>query len=382
MRKLGPPARFAAAIEAVPAPLRTGPIGLAVSGGSDSIALLHLAHQWAKSSRASLLVLTVDHRLRPEAAAEAQSVAALCAQLGLAHRTLVWDAPVPRQSAARRARHALLADALRSAGGQLLLTGHTASDQAETFLMRARQGSGWYGLAGMRRLSLSPVWPEGAGVWIARPLLDETREALRDWLAGQGAGWIDDPSNANPDFERVRVRARLETAGLTARVRACQSEFATLRAIEDAALADWLSRAVTVRADGAAEARLDGLTPERAARGLGLLLQSVAGRDAAPRSASLQDLAARCLAPDGFRGATLGGVRIRPGRGGLKLVPEPGIDQNPPCPEALAARLTAFRLLFINSAQESAAHGGKESFLQGLVPIFQSNTLSTSRDLP
>jgi tRNA(Ile)-lysidine synthase len=382
VRELGLPTRFAAALEAVPAALRAGPIGLAVSGGSDSIALLHLAHHWAASSGVRLLVLTVDHRLRSEAADEAEQVAALCARLGLAHQTLVWDDPVPRQSAARRARHALLASALAEAGGQLLLTGHTATDQAETFLMRARQGSGWYGLAGMQALALSPVWPEGAGIWIARPLLGEARQDLRDWLAGQGADWIDDPSNANSAFERVRVRQQLGRPGLAGRVNQCQRGFAHLRAVEDALLANWLSNAVSVAPDGTVQARLTGLTPERAARGLGLLLQSVAGRDAAPRSDALRDLALRCLSPETFRGATLGGVHIRPKRGGLALSAEPGIDQNPPGSHAIAARITGFRLLFINSAQESAPGGGKESFLQGLAPIFTTNPVSSMRDLP
>ncbi|MDP1556345.1 MAG: ATP-binding protein, partial [Hyphomonas sp.] len=135
MQELGLEARFNAALGAVPEDLREGPIGLAVSGGSDSITLLHLAHRWARPRGAKLLVLTVDHRLRPAAAAEAAGVARLAGDLGLPHLTLVWEAPMARQSAARRARHALLATALKSAGGQLLLTGHTASDQAETVLM-------------------------------------------------------------------------------------------------------------------------------------------------------------------------------------------------------------------------------------------------------
>jgi tRNA(Ile)-lysidine synthase len=84
--------------------LRAGPIGLAVSGGSDSIALLRLAHQWAARSGASLIVFTVDHRLRRASSAEAATVAALCERLGLPHQTLHWQAPEARQSAARRAR--------------------------------------------------------------------------------------------------------------------------------------------------------------------------------------------------------------------------------------------------------------------------------------
>ena len=383
MRKLDLTTRFDAALGAVPEDLVTGPIGLAVSGGSDSLALLHLAHQWARPRGAKLLVLTVDHRLRPAAAAEAAEVARLAGELGLAHQTLAWDAPVGRQSAARRARHALLAGALRAAGGHLLLTGHTADDQAETVLMRARQGSGWYGLAGMRALSLSPVWPEGEGVWIARPLLGETREDLRTWLDGQGGGWIEDPSNTNPAFERVRVRTRLAASrALKARTLACQQHFADLRRLEDALLANWLGRHVHIGADGTVIAHLADLPPERAARGLGVLLQCVAGRETPPRSEALLDLAARSLAVPAFRGATLGGVRLRPSRAGLKLAPEPGARQNPPSPEALTARINAFRRLFINSAQEFVAGAGKESFLQGLAPILTCNTVSIVRDLP
>jgi tRNA(Ile)-lysidine synthase len=352
VRQLDLQARFDAALGAVPEDLRTGPVGLAVSGGSDSLALLHLARRWAAGRGQSLRVLTVDHRLRPEAAVEAQRVAALCQALGLAHQTLAWEAPVARQSAARRARHALLASALRAEGGQLLLTGHTATDQAETVLMRARQGSGWYGLAGMRRLSLSPVWPEGEGIWIARPLLGETRDTLRDWLQREGEAWIDDPSNTNPAFERIRVRRLLAGAdGLHDRALVCQQGFARLRAVEDAFLARWLLD-VGVVTDGSASIRLAGLPPERAARALGLALQCVGGRETPPRSESLAGLAARIAAPSGFRGATLGGVRLRPRRTGLRLSAEPASGISPVDPGLLAARITAMARLFINSAQE------------------------------
>ncbi len=384
MRQLDLPARFVAALEAVPGDLRAGPIGLAVSGGSDSVALLTLAHLWATKSGASLIVLTVDHRLRPASAAEAETVAALCERLGLPHQTLHWQAPEARQSAARRARHALLAGAIKSAGGQLLLTGHTADDQAETFLMRARQASGWYGLACMRGLSLSPVWPEGAGIWIARPLLGERRTHLRGWLTGQGIGWADDPSNENPAFERVRARALLSGPGdkLTDRLLSCQQRFALLRAIEDAALADWLGQSVTLLPEGAAIARPEKLPPERTARALATLIQCLAGRETPPRTENLAALVARIRGAPAFQGATLGGVRFRPDRRGLKLSPERARNLNAPDCAALGQRIGAFRRLFLNSAQEIAAGSGKESFLQDVPPIFCPDTVSFVRDLP
>jgi tRNA(Ile)-lysidine synthase len=369
VRQLGLEARVHSALGALPEDLARGPVGLAVSGGSDSIALLHLAARWRPEG---LRVFTVDHRLRTASAAEAETVAALCRKLGLAHETLVWTSPSSGQPAARRARHALLASALKAAGGQLLLTGHSATDQAETVLMRVRQGSGWYGLAAMRALSLSPVWPQGAGVWIARPLLGETRGALRGWLGGQGAEWVDDPSNANPAFERVRVRARLAASGdaLTARILRCQQGAARLRAIEDARLAAWLGARVEILGSGGVRLSLAGLAPETAARALGVLLQCVGGRETPPRSAALAALVARIEGGPAFRGATLGGVRLRPVRGGTALFPETGGQPGSPDSALLTARVSAFRRLFINSAQEIDAGSGKESFLQGMEPIF------------
>lgn len=374
--------RLPAPFHDVPDTYLSGPIGLAVSGGSDSLALMHLAARWAATSRQSLLVLTVDHGLRPEAAAEADAVARAAKRLGLSHRTLRWTSPVARQSAARRARHALLAGAVREAGGRLLLTGHTADDQAETVLMRARQGSGWYGLAGMRRLALSPVWPEGEGVWLFRPLIGETRAGLRGLLQAGGAAWIDDPSNANPAFERVRVRRLLAASpGLRSRVLALQSRFALLRAVEDAALARWLPETAG-SADGTSLAlRGTDLPPERLARGLSLLVQAVSGAEMPPRGDRLAALADRLTAPEGFRGATLGGVRFRPKAGRILLSAEAGRAQTAPAPAAIRSRLEAFRRLLINSAQEIAAGSGKESFLRDLAPILPEAEPPSLRDL-
>lgn len=190
----------------------------AVSGGSDSTALLLLlkAHLDRAAPATRLFCATVDHGLRPESAAEAARVAALCQRIGVAHATLRWKGEKPGtgiSAAAREARHELLADLAEREGARLVLTGHTADDQAETVLMRRQRGRG-PGLAG-----IAPATLFDTRIWFARPLLSMRRQALRDYLRQHGVSWIEDPTNENPIYERARLRAGLkETAEGDSRV--------------------------------------------------------------------------------------------------------------------------------------------------------------------
>lgn len=188
------------------APDADSPIALAVSGGSDSLALLCLAHDWAKHARRSLAVLTVDHRLRPESKQEADQVAALSAKLGHPHKTLIWDTPRASQAAARNARYVLLGQAARTLNARVLLTGHTFDDVVETAMIRRRRGVRNASIAGPEMAAPIPAWPEGRAVTLLRPLLHSSRSDLRTYLASLGQNWVDDPSNSNVAYERVRIR--------------------------------------------------------------------------------------------------------------------------------------------------------------------------------
>jgi tRNA(Ile)-lysidine synthase len=265
-------------------------LALCVSGGADSVALMHLVARWAtlpvaraawreaernRTAAQALLkdeigpappslevqaawmdgisgaspaecfdwpavvVLTVDHGLRPDSAAEAEFVSRQATALGFPHQTLVWTGDKPKtglQQAARAARYGLLHSAVeaecwawrrRSDGyfGQVangaaptvkraLVTAHNLEDQAETFLMRLARGTTIDGLSSMR--SCETFWgaPRAGRSYrspyqVLRPLLSVSRLSIERYLACRGVEWREDPSNANPQFERVRVRSAL-----------------------------------------------------------------------------------------------------------------------------------------------------------------------------
>lgn len=181
-------------------------LGLAVSGGGDSLALLLLAHAALDGQVASA---TVDHGLRAESAAEAAGVAALCVRLGVAHATLaVRVEPGNLQAEARAARYAALGEWAGAEGLAALATAHHADDQAETLLARLNRASGVAGLAGVRARGQVP----GTRLLLLRPVLGWRRAELAGVVGAAGLVAVDDPSNVDPRFDRARLRAGMAGA--------------------------------------------------------------------------------------------------------------------------------------------------------------------------
>jgi tRNA(Ile)-lysidine synthase len=229
-----------------------GRIGLAVSGGPDSMALLLLAHA---ALPGMVEAATVDHGLRPESADEAALVARVCARLGVPHATLVVEvAPGNLQDRARAARYDALGGWAEQRGLEALLTAHQLDDQAETLLMRLNRGSGLRGLAGIRaRTSIA-----GHTSALLRPLLGWRRDELHAVVADAGLTAAADPSNADDRFDRVRIRLALAGANWIA-VPGLARSAALLGEAEDViafAIGREFNECVTASGDGFAYAAL------------------------------------------------------------------------------------------------------------------------------
>jgi tRNA(Ile)-lysidine synthase len=307
------------------APFETRPhLGIALSGGGDSMALTLLADDWARARGGKITALTVDHGLRPEAAAEAAQVAAWCAALGIDHVILHWGGPKPLsglQAAARTARYALLESWCCAHLVLHLLLAHQREDQAETIAMRAARGSGVDGLAGMASIS------EHGAVRLLRPLVGVPRARLRGFLIARGQPWLEDPSNRNPAFTRVRVRDALGAAApgsSAAHLAATAARLGRERAAHEAEDADRLARWLMLHPAGFAWIDPRGFAGAAALslKALGAILAAISGSDYPPRRERLARLYAE-LAEGLGQGRTLGGCFVLPRRGQILICREP-----------------------------------------------------------
>ncbi|MEZ5668386.1 MAG: tRNA lysidine(34) synthetase TilS [Alphaproteobacteria bacterium] len=291
-------------------------VAVGVSGGADSLCLAHLAHAWAQARNGAAIAVTVDHGLRPEAADEARQVAQWMAAAGIAHAILsgTADAAGPAgnvQAAARGLRLGLLEAFCRDRGILHLLLAHHRDDQVETLLQRLARGSGVHGLAA--------IVPEKAfrHVRVLRPLLDLPPGRMAATLAARRLPWIEDPSNRDRRFDRVRLRQALaaiaaDDARLAERVAHTAGAMRRSRRILDRHIDRLLARSVTLSPLGFAE--VDGpslLAGDRdlAARGLGLLVATVGTAPHPPRRESMLHWLHR-IADPASGGATLAGAQL------------------------------------------------------------------------
>ena len=294
---------------------RTSRLGLAVSGGPDSLALLLLAADWARGDgRPDVVVYSVDHGLRREAADEVAMVLGEAARLGLRARGLRWDGSKPEtgvQAAARKARYRRLAEAMREDGAEYILTAHHLGDQAETILMRLAHGSGIEGLRGMDRFT------EVEGCRIFRPLLGLDPQQLREIVEAAGLTAAADPSNIDRHYERVRWRQTmpvLEELGLDLHR---LGDFAVRMADADALIDSEADRAfaalVHLGPDGDAElphAGVSMLNRAVAVRLLGRVLRIVGGDRKPHALGALETLHAKLSQRAPLRASTLHGCIV------------------------------------------------------------------------
>jgi tRNA(Ile)-lysidine synthase len=289
------------------------------------MALCLLADPWARRRGGRLVALTVDHGLRPGSAAEAKRAGSWLARRGIAHQVLRWRGEKPSrgvQAAARQARYRLLHRWCARHGALHLLLAHHLEDQAETFLMRLARGSGVDGLAAMAPLG------GDQGILHLRPLLGTAKARLAATLRQHKQPWIEDPSNRDPAFERVRVRrarGALETLGMSApRLAGTARHMARARAALEAEVDDLLARSVGVHAAGFClvdPGVLAAAAPEISLRALSRVLQCVAGTEYPPRFERLARLG-EALAAGLGSARTLSGCRIVPWDGRILVCRE------------------------------------------------------------
>ena len=315
-------------------PFEAAPVlAVAVSGGPDSLALALLAKTWTDERGGSLTALTVDHGLRPESATEARQVGRWLRARHIPHRILRWEGPKPGsalQAEARGARYALLSGWCRARGILHLLVGHQREDQAETVLLRLERSSGLDGLAAM------PSLVERDGVRVLRPLLGLPRAQLIALLDAAAQPYLEDPSNLNPAFGRVRQRAvlaALEGEGLGAELLAgIASRLGEARHVAEVERARLLARVVRLDSTGYAaldETALESAFDDGVAAVLSAVIVTIGGAVYAPSAEALDRLVRAWRAGTLGRGRTLGGCRIVPGRGRLLVCREANACQPP-----------------------------------------------------
>ena len=295
------------------------PMLIALSGGGDSMALCRMASQWAKVTGATLHAVSIDHGLRPNSAADSAQAIAWARALGLSGEVVRLDerpAHGGLQAWARQARYQALASVARRLGAKLILVGHTWDDQVETVCWRLARQSGLDGLAGMAEVAINPFAQIEAPNLLGRPLLRLKRADLRAWLIHEGQDWLEDETNQNLDFARIRTRKLIQDMAVQGvdleRIVRLAAIADALRSAQEEATLDLLKRCKLTPVEGGWQLKA---TPFREAgpvlmeRALGWLIYSLTQTDRAPEGEKLGRLLEGLKANPSQR-RTLGGVSI------------------------------------------------------------------------
>lgn len=319
------------------APFEENPVlAVAVSGGSDSLALIHLANEWAQRQKGRVIALTVEHGLRTASSAEAELVQAWMNEAGIEHHILEWEGEKPTsniQASAREARYEILVKWCRENAVLHLLTAHHLDDQAETFLLRLQRGSGVDGLSAM------PLIISQQGVRILRPLLSVTKTSLQIFLREKGLEWVEDPSNNNLHYARSHVRqflqnpftaageeALIPSALFTQRLADSARHMGRARASLEIQMAKSMQQVVDIYPEGYAVLKskyFKNLVEDDAFKILASVLVTISGRYYKPRFNDLTRLYNKIKSQEPFKATTLWGCYIFSKGGDLICCREP-----------------------------------------------------------
>ena len=280
----------------------SGKAAIAFSGGGDSTAMLYAFRDDPRVTHAFI----IDHALRAGSDIEAKMAAVFAQQLGYHVQINRWKHPGIKtglQAKARHYRYQALGQMCRAEGLSHLMTAHSEDDQAETFILRLNRQSGWRGLAGMAEMAYAPIWPSLANVTFLRPWLGVSRQALRDYNAQHRLPLVDDPSNENSNFARIRARQALSVdPELRERILREQKSHRYRLNIERDKNAEWVAKNAYLSTHGFIETKA---VPNPQI--LQLILRAVSGTGGPIDRAKTSDLIDQMKRPD-FKAATLVGA--------------------------------------------------------------------------